>query len=87
MVSVWAQNQPIDSDEDARCSAMKGLEVDPQQYVITVGNRFSFLSADASVKRVNSQLRQELIKRGYTLLDRPLACSLLLTANPSRREK
>lgn len=77
LVSMWAQNLPINSHEDPRCDIMGDREVDPQQFIVSIKPRFP-LFGQAAQKKTFGEMRQELVERGYRVLDRPVACSLLL---------
>ena len=80
LVRLWVQNEPIDGDQGPRCASMRGLEVDPRQYVVDVEPRFPLIGG-ASANEAFSEIRSALKKMGYAISGKPLACSALAKAD------
>jgi len=77
---VWAQNVPFNSLEDRRCGPLGDAGIDPGQFVVSVSSTFSF-SSEPTAKATYQIMKRDLVRRGYKVRDRPLACSLVAKQN------
>jgi hypothetical protein len=69
---IWAQNMPLDPREARRCGYENDVAIDPHQYIVSVQPWLPLFARSA--RKTHADLRMSLVKKGYVITDKPVAC-------------